>query len=262
MPRGTGTSHGPATPAPGQLSRLSVCPAQPDHAAIQGVASRDHLYQPGRSAGLVPRAFPLGKVPILIVNQDTVIFESEVINEYADELSPPSLLPEDPLARAQARAWIEFLSEQTAVLHRWMLAGDENAAAEAHEQARTGLARLEQRVAEDPLFTEREFSLIDAALAPLLMRYALVTDPSSPWDPTDFPHLAARWEHLARLPAVRESVRKTSPCGWPIFWRARAELRLPVWQRCCAPRKCPPSVRPGAFQLVPGASATDLTPSI
>lgn len=151
---------------------------------------------------------PLGKVPILIVNHDTVIFESEVINEYADDLSPPSLLPEDPLARAQARAWIEFLSEQTAVLHRWMLAGDENAATEAHEQARSGLARLEQRMAEDPLFTEREFSLIDAALAPLLMRYALVTDPSSPWDSTDFPHLAARWEHLARLPAVRESVRE------------------------------------------------------
>lgn len=170
---------------------------------------------------------PLGKVPILVVNQNTVVFESEVINEYVDELAPPSLLPEDPLARAQARAWIEFLSEQTAVLHRWMLAGDEDAAVQAREQARAGLERLEALVASDPLFTEREFSLMDAALAPLLMRYTLVRDPASPWDPEAFPHLAARWERLGRLPAVRESVREDFALRLADFLESKGGVIVP-----------------------------------
>ncbi|MGM0553688.1 MAG: glutathione S-transferase family protein [Pseudomonadota bacterium] len=170
---------------------------------------------------------PLGKVPILVVNQNTIVFESEVINEYVDELAPPSLLPEDPLARAQARAWIEFLSEQTAVLHRWMLAGDEDAAVQAREQACAGLERLEALVASDPLFTEREFSLIDAALAPLLMRYTLVRDPASPWDPETFPHLAARWERLGRLPAVRESVREDFALRLADFLESKGGVIVP-----------------------------------
>lgn len=170
---------------------------------------------------------PLGRVPILIVNQDTVVFESEVINEYIDDLSPPSLLQEDPLARAQTRAWIEFLSEQTAVLHRWMMASDEEAAGQARVQARAGLERLDALVGRDPLFCERELSLIDAALAPLLMRYALVRDPTSPWDPVAFPHLAARWEHLCRIPAVRESVREDFALRLADFLESKGGILVP-----------------------------------
>ena len=43
---------------------------------------------------------------------ETVLFESAVICEYLDETAPgPRLHPEDPLARAQHRAWIEVGGE-------------------------------------------------------------------------------------------------------------------------------------------------------
>ena len=58
---------------------------------------------------------PLGKVPVVEVTEDngtkTVLFESAVINEFADEISEGTLLPQDPVRKARARAWIEFASE-------------------------------------------------------------------------------------------------------------------------------------------------------
>ena len=52
---------------------------------------------------------PLKKVPLLIVD-NTVIFESAVINEYIDEAYQPVLHPEDLLLKAINRSWIEFSS--------------------------------------------------------------------------------------------------------------------------------------------------------
>ena len=39
---------------------------------------------------------PFGKVPLLRVDKDTVIFESAVINEFLDEITPGQLHPTDP----------------------------------------------------------------------------------------------------------------------------------------------------------------------
>ena len=52
---------------------------------------------------------PLGKVPLLQI-AGAVIFESAVIFEYLDEVTPGSLHPDDPLQKAHHRAWIEFAS--------------------------------------------------------------------------------------------------------------------------------------------------------
>ena len=53
---------------------------------------------------------PLGKVPVLRINGN-ILFESAVINEYLDEITPPSMHPQDSLQKAVNRAWIEFGSE-------------------------------------------------------------------------------------------------------------------------------------------------------
>lgn len=149
---------------------------------------------------------PLGKVPVLIVDHDTVLFESAVINEYIDAITHPPLMPADPLDQARTRAWIEYLSEQTFAQYRWMTAASEHDFELAAHTAAGGLERLEQQLASDPLLSARGFSLIDATLAPILMRYTRLDDPDSPWDPERFPHLAGRWADLDHLAAVHESV--------------------------------------------------------
>ena len=49
---------------------------------------------------------PLGKVPVLVLDDDTTIFDSRVIAEYLDNASPVTkLIPEDTRRRIQARRW-------------------------------------------------------------------------------------------------------------------------------------------------------------
>ncbi len=49
------------------------------------------------------QASPTGKVPVIVVDGDS-LYESNVVNQFLDEVfEQPKLLPEDPKARAYAR---------------------------------------------------------------------------------------------------------------------------------------------------------------
>lgn len=54
----------------------------------------------------VTRYNPLGKIPVLVLDDATTLFDSRVIVEYLDNASPVTkLLPEDTRHRIQARRW-------------------------------------------------------------------------------------------------------------------------------------------------------------
>ena len=54
----------------------------------------------------VPALNPLSKVPVLVLVDDTSIFDSRVIVEYLDNASPVTkLIPEDTRQRIQVRRW-------------------------------------------------------------------------------------------------------------------------------------------------------------
>ena len=51
-------------------------------------------------------ASPTGKVPVVVVDGDS-LYESNVVNQYLDEVhEEPRLMPGDPKARAYARIWM------------------------------------------------------------------------------------------------------------------------------------------------------------
>lgn len=116
---------------------------------------------------------PTGKVPVLRCG-DEVLFESAVINEYLDEVNPPSLHPAEPLRKAKNRAWIEFSSELIMLLHGIMTSTDENTFQQKQQQLRDALARVEGQMGAGPFFNGTAFSLLDSAYAPLLMRLDLI----------------------------------------------------------------------------------------
>lgn len=148
---------------------------------------------------------PTGKVPLLLVNQDTAVFESAVISEYVDEITEPPLLSTDPLQRALERAWIAFVSDLVMAVHRWMTAPTEEAFRAARDDAAKGLKRMEAQCKAAPCFNGPDLSLLDAALAPVLMRLDLLQDPEGPWQPDDYPVLASWWRHVSSLPEVKDS---------------------------------------------------------
>lgn len=117
---------------------------------------------------------PFGKVPLLRID-GTVLFESAIINEYLDEVYPPTLHPDDPLERARHRGWIEFGSSLLFDQVKMLRAGNEEDYLKKRELLADGLARLGREVpAEGPYFRGEYFSLLDAAYAPFFMRFQLL----------------------------------------------------------------------------------------
>ncbi len=61
---------------------------------------------PADPATNVPEANPLGKVPVLVLDDDTTLFDSRVIVEYLDSASPVGrLIPDETRPRIQVRRW-------------------------------------------------------------------------------------------------------------------------------------------------------------
>lgn len=150
---------------------------------------------------------PLGQVPILIVDDRTVLFESAVINEFLDETVGEPLAPRDPLQKAFERGWVEFGSSLLG--SHYALAGEQDPKAleSAVAELFSDLSHIEKKCSESgPCFRGREFGLVDAAWAPLFLRLR-----QSPrlWDSPEWkklPRTRAWAEALVAMPAVRESV--------------------------------------------------------
>lgn len=159
---------------------------------------------------------PLGKVPVLKVGE-RVIFESAVILEYLEETQPNPLHPADPLTRAEHRAWIEFGSALLADIWGFYTAA-EAAGAEAKAAAMAAkFARLEDRLAAGPWFDGADFSLVDAAFAPVL-RYFDLFDAIGDFGILDGKPRVAAWRRsLAARPSVRGAVAPDYPARLRAF---------------------------------------------
>lgn len=148
---------------------------------------------------------PLGKVPVLKVD-DEVLFESAVINEYLDEITGGALQPQDPLARAKNRAWIEFASNMLGNLYMMKMSKDEESYNKYRELLVSQLHRVEKRLGDDPWFNGAEFTLADTAFAPLFRQNSVAGGKLSVLDASSMPKLNAWAERLLALPEVRDSV--------------------------------------------------------
>lgn len=148
---------------------------------------------------------PFGKVPVLRVGDET-IFESAVINEYLDDVNPPSMHPGDPLHRAVNKAWIEFASEMLGVQYQYCVAATEDKFYQKLVELKQRVAQLEEKLGAGPFFNGEKFSLIDAAFAPFFTRMALLETTVNTNLYKDAPKVA-RWAgHLISRDSVNNSV--------------------------------------------------------
>lgn len=96
---------------------------------------------------------PNGVVPTL-VHDARAIFESSIINEYLEERHPaPRLLPDDPVARAQARFWVKFEDD---VLHP-AVKGPTYQLMLRQSFAKLPRTLIEERIAQAPTPQKAEF---------------------------------------------------------------------------------------------------------
>jgi glutathione S-transferase len=152
---------------------------------------------------------PLGQVPVLKVmapDGTEVLFESSVIQEYVDEISPPSLHPADPLIKAKNRAWISFGGEILGALHGMISAKEEAGCNEKREAILQKLTRLEAAHSGGDYFNGADFNLIDAAYAPMLMRLDFIRQLTGEDLLANTPKLAHWSNVLLAMPSVQDSV--------------------------------------------------------
>lgn len=151
------------------------------------------------------RLSPLGKVPLLLVD-GRPLFESAAIAEYVDEISPGSLLPAEPIERALNRAWIQFASSILDAVGALYRAPDDHSLERAATVLDGRFGQLEGVLGHGPFFNGADFSLVDAAFAPVF-RYFDVIDRYVDFGLFDHrPRLGAWRGALAGRSAVRAAV--------------------------------------------------------
>lgn len=148
---------------------------------------------------------PLGKVPLLKVGDD-VLFESAVIVEYLEETHQPPLHPDDPLAKARHRAWMEFGSSILADIWTLETTKDEAAFDAKLVTLKERFGRVETQLGAGPYFAGPGFSVVDAVFAPIF-RYFNVFDTLNAHGIFDeYPKTRAWRAELANRPSVRQAV--------------------------------------------------------
>ena len=174
---------------------------------------------------------PHGKVPVLKVD-DEILFESNAIAEYLDEVVEPRLHPANPIERARNRAWTDFVPDFSAAINAFGYATTREAVDEGLEKAPKAMGRLEAALAnrgnDGPYFNGDKLCLVDAAYAPFLQRFGLIEDVLQTGLLKDFPLLQAWSDALMANETVTGAVPDNFPEEFVGNHRRRGTY---VWSR-------------------------------
>ena len=154
---------------------------------------------------------PLGKVPILVIDDRDVLFESSVIAQYINEISGGQLLSSNLLSKHRQLAWIEFASRVIGGIGRLYRAASDTDLDAAGASLDGKFRQLEAELTGGPWFAGENFSLVDAAFAPAF-RYFEVIDGIVDLDLfAGKPGLSAWRKRLSTRPSVVEAVTGDYP---------------------------------------------------
>ena len=148
---------------------------------------------------------PLGKVPLLKVENE-VLFESAVICEYLDEITPNSLHSSDPLIKAKHRSWIEYGSSILGAIAGFYSAPNEETFELKRQELINKFQWIEPQLSDNTYFADNDFSLVDATFAPIF-RYFDVFDAIADFGVfTDTPKVTKWRLALQARPSVQQAV--------------------------------------------------------
>ncbi len=186
-------------------------------------------------------ASPNGQVPILITDDDQVLFESDAIVEYLDETTG------DPVKKAQDRAWSYLASKHYLMQCSAQRSPDEQRLEEGRATLGTAFskmeARIEARLGAGPYFHGDSLGMVDIAWLPLLHRAAIIKRY------TDFDFLGAfpkvkRWQEAVLATGIAEkSVAEDFESRFTAFYLADTTYlgqlaKKQAGTACCGPTEC------------------------
>ncbi|MFM9971657.1 MAG: glutathione S-transferase family protein [Burkholderiales bacterium] len=174
----------------------------------------DHDNRPDWFLAISPHA----KVPVLQIDGNTALFESNAIAEYLDETTAPRMHPEDPIARARNRAWTDYVTTFVGAVSGALYAESEAEFNANIEKIPAVFGKLEvalaQRGNSGPYFNGAKLSLVDAAYAPILQRYTFMHRMKAVGLIEKYPLLSAWRDALVAAPAVIASTVPQIEAEW------------------------------------------------
>lgn len=162
----------------------------------------------------VPGLNPLGKIPVLVLDDESTLFDSRVIVEYFDSMSPVAkLIPENGRPRIVVKRWealADGISDAAAMIfierRRPLERQDDSWIGRQQSKIERGLAVLAEELGDKPWCIGETYNLADIAvgctLGYLELRFAEIN-----WR-RKYPNLAALSEKLSQRPSFIETVPK------------------------------------------------------
>ena len=197
------------------------------------------------------KASPNGQVPILITDDDQVLFESDAIVEYLDETTGDPISADDPVKKAQDRAWSYLASKHYLMQCSAQRSPDEHRLEEGRATLGTAFAKMEERMeariearlGAGPYFHGDSLGMVDIAWLPLLHRAAIIERH------TGFDFLGAfpkvkQWQAAVLATGITEkSVAEDFESRFTAFYLADATYlgqlaKKQAGTACCGPTEC------------------------
>lgn len=167
---------------------------------------------PSQEGSRVPSLNPLGRIPVLLLDEETPIYDSRVIVEHIDNVTPNNkLLPGPNRERTEIKRW-EALADglcdaAVAILLESRRPKKEQSASWIQRQrdvVTRSLTALEVQVGEKAFCTGMHFSLADIAVGTAL-GYLCFRFPEITWQ-ENHPNLARLYEKLMQRPSFIDTV--------------------------------------------------------
>ncbi len=157
--------------------------------------------------------YPMGKVPLLVVDDDHLIPESSIIIEYLDSVADPELIVGDAEQRRKIRfkdrMFDLYLNDSVSTLLFQGMKPDPERDQERIDTSKfrieTMYGFMEQEFGNQPYANGEEFSMADCAAMPALF-YAQRTAPFDAYE-----NISAYWNRLASRPSIRRVISEAEP---------------------------------------------------
>lgn len=160
----------------------------------------------------VPDYNPLGKIPVLVLDDDTALFDSRVIVEYIDNVTPNNkLFPAPNRERIEVKRW-EALADGlcdaavAALLERKRPASEQSAdwVERQFAKVKRALAFMSEELDEKSFCMGTHISMADLALGTAL-GYLNFRFPETAWQ-ADHPNLSKLYDKLMQRPAFADTI--------------------------------------------------------
>lgn len=162
----------------------------------------------------VPNINPLGKIPVLVLDEETTLFDSRVICEYLDNVAPNNkLMPAPNRERIEVKRWealADGICDAAALifLERKRPAERQDADWIARQEAKLirSLDYMAEQLRDQPWCMGNHFSLADIATG-CALGYLAFRFPEIDWS-VKHPNLARLYDKLMQRQAFADTVPK------------------------------------------------------